>query len=188
VTKLVYGIGLNDADYVTSSASKGKCPYYYRWLSMLERCYSKKFKARFPTYVGCVVCEEWLTFSNFKVWMEQQDWEGKHLDKDILGDGKLYSPETCCFIGVALNTFLSKRYGHKYPTGVFFSKVNKRFQAQCGNPMTGKPTYCGQYDTPEEAHEAWGKKKLEYAGVVTKGYPSYIVDAVLKKYSLKGEL
>lgn len=183
VDNLIYGVALNDANYVTTSVVLGKCPYYYRWMSVLERCYSAECHRRFPTYDGCTVCEEWLTFSNFKAWMETQDWEGKVLDKDILGNGKLYSPETCCFVSTALNTFLVKKYGHKYPTGVFFNKINKKFQAQCGNPLTGKPVYCGSYDTPEEAHEAWRNKKLEFAKVVTKGYPQNIIDAVLQRYS-----
>lgn len=48
---------------------------------------------------GCSVCEEWLTFSNFKRWMEQQDYEGKALDKDLLvSQNKTYSSETCVFV------------------------------------------------------------------------------------------
>jgi hypothetical protein len=43
----------------------------------------------------------------FKKWMEQQDWDGKCLDKDIIAPGsKLYSPETCAFVLKATNLFV----------------------------------------------------------------------------------
>ena len=93
--KLVCGVGINDADYAvveweTIGYVNGKqnqkrvweCPYYKVWGSMLKRCYSDKYQERYQTYKGCTVSEEWLTFSNFKNWMEKQDWEGKHLDKE----------------------------------------------------------------------------------------------------------
>ena len=107
--RLVYGVGINDADYVvqkweTIGYVNGKqkqkliwiCPYYSAWKSMLKRCYSSKYQDKRPTYKGCSVSDEWLTFSVFKVWMEKQDWEGKQLDKDLLFEGnKIYSADTC---------------------------------------------------------------------------------------------
>ena len=61
-----------------------------------------------PTYKGCSVSEEWLRFSNFKRWMEKQDWDGKQLDKDILFEGnKVYSAETCVFVTSVVNSFTS---------------------------------------------------------------------------------
>jgi len=50
---------------------------------MLTRCYYQKRLDIRPSYEECIVCEEWLTFSNFKKWTEQQDWEDKQLDKDF---------------------------------------------------------------------------------------------------------
>ena len=117
--KLVYGVGINDADYVvkeweTIGYVKGKrkqkivweCPYYRVWVNMLKRCYSTKYKEIRPTYEGCVVSDEWLTFSNFKSWMDCQDWEGKQLDKDILFErNKIYSADTCVFVTPMVNSF-----------------------------------------------------------------------------------
>ena len=70
--KLVYGVGINDADYVVQKYEtivyvNGKrkrrlvwiCPFYQSWKHMLQRCYSNKFKERNPTYEGCSVSEEW---------------------------------------------------------------------------------------------------------------------------------
>lgn len=104
---LVYGVGTNDADYqVAITEALGskrvivwKCPYYQKWLNMLERVYGSDRAA----YEGVSVCESWLTFSNFRSWMEVQDWQGKELDKDVLGSS-VYGPDACLFIHKVVNT------------------------------------------------------------------------------------
>jgi len=68
--KLAYGVGRNDADYKTAVNGE-RCPYYRRWSSMLNRCYSASYQNMFPTYIGCTVCKDWLTFSHFRAWMVQ---------------------------------------------------------------------------------------------------------------------
>lgn len=176
--KLVYGIGINDADYVTKiqetigridGKQKQKvvwrCPFYARWHGMLRRCYSDAYKKERPTYKDCTVCKEWLTFSNFKRWMEQQDWEGKELDKDILVYGnKIYSPETCIFVTNSLNLFVMESFAKlgKYPSGVYFNKKRQKFYSQCKDPFGVAPAYLGSFETPHEAHIAWIMKKIEY--------------------------
>jgi hypothetical protein len=183
--KLIYGIGINDADYTLKIREElpkvnGKrkqkliwqCPFYLRWIHMLRRCYCQKYLKEHPTYQGCSVCEEWLTFSNFKKWMEQQDWEGKQLDKDILGDGKLYSPETCCFIDQATNKFLTdnKARRGKYKVGVTFHKRDQVFVAQCCcynyENSKYKNNHLGYFDSEEDAHMAWLLFKLKQSNVV----------------------
>jgi hypothetical protein len=166
---LVCGIGINDADYNVRKGSRVSnkiCPFYARWADMIKRCYSEKHKLKSPTYIGCSVCEEWLTFSNFKRWMETQDWQGKDLDKDLLVTGnKVYSPETCVFLDQEINKFTSARDSMrgKYPLGVWFHAINKRFIAECRSPFTGKRGHVGCFDCPEEAHRAWRKRKHELA-------------------------
>lgn len=175
---LVYGVGINDADYVVKIQEtigytpEGKqrqkviwrCPFYARWCDMLRRCYCPKFKLSNPTYNSSVVCREWLRFSNFKAWMETQDWEGKQLDKDILGDGSLYSPDTCVFVVKALNLFVMESFKNlgKYPSGVYLNKQRGKFYAQCKDPLNRNNSYLGSFDSPEEAHSAWVKQKLIY--------------------------
>ena len=109
--KKVYGKGINNASYLTGTVQGGrrrKCPYYTKWSSMLQPCYDDKFKEMSPTYIGATVCEEWLTFSNFKAWMEKQEWEGLELDKDIIKPGnKQYSPDACCLVPQSLNALLT---------------------------------------------------------------------------------
>lgn len=52
MTKLVYGVGVNDADYVVSPIISGKrhiCPFSIKWKDMLARCYSEKTIKANPT-------------------------------------------------------------------------------------------------------------------------------------------
>lgn len=105
--KLIYGVGVNDSDYKVNPTVKGKrvkCPFYMKWRNMIARCYSSAYHKIKPSYKGCVVCSEWLSFSNFKSWMIKQDWKGKQLDKDIVKLGnKEYSPSTCVFVSNSVN-------------------------------------------------------------------------------------
>lgn len=144
---------------------KGKrCPYYDRWRKMLNRCYNEDYLSRHPSYNGCKVSNEWLMFSNFKAWMEKQDWEGKHLDKDLLIQGnRLYSEETCLFIDGKVNTFMTESTSARglWPIGVNLDQ--KKFKAQCKNPFTGKKETLGRFTCPNEAHQAWLKRKRELA-------------------------
>lgn len=167
--RLVQGVGVNDADYVVSPKIKGKqviCPFYRTWQSMLVRCYNTKYQTRQPTYIGCTVCDEWLIFSNFKKWMEKQDWEGKELDKDLLSEGnKVYSQDTCVFVDKMTNSFVTDRAAARgeWPIGVCFDEQDRKFQAQCKNPFTKKYEYLGYFTCPEQAHLAWRKRKHELA-------------------------
>ena len=159
--KLVFGVGINDADYITQPTVEGTrvvCPFYRKWKNMLKRCYSTKFQVTRPTYKGCSVAEEWLTFSNFRKWMVEQDWKGNDLDKDLLLEGnKIYSSKTCVFICRALNSLFNESSAArgKLPLGV--SNHGKNYQAHVNKD--GKLTYLGTFTTPEEAHAAWKKAK-----------------------------
>jgi hypothetical protein len=150
MNKLVYGVGVNDLGYkvhVMEELPKngGKrirktvflCEYYTAWKHMLERCYSKKYQERYPTYIGTRVCSEWLSATAFKKWMEQQDWRDKCLDKDIIVPGsKLYSPETCAFVLNETNLFVTVNDACRgdYPIGVCLCKPTGKYQASCNNP------------------------------------------------------
>lgn len=164
--KLVCGVGINDADYIVQPNVMGKqipCPYYQVWCSMLKRCYSTKRLNKFPTYRGCYVCEEWLTFSNFKAWMETQDWKGKHLDKDILTvDNKLYSRLHCVFVSDDVNLFVTdcRASRGKYMIGVSWHKASNKFISQCSN---GDTVYLGLFSTELEAHLTWKAYKHQLA-------------------------
>ena len=200
MNKLVRGVGVNDLGYrvhVKEELPKNggkrirktvfRCPYYVVWIDMLKRCYSKKYLESKPTYTGTSVCSEWLSATAFKKWMEKQDWSDKCLDKDIIVPGsKLYSPETCAFVLNTTNSFVISRDASRveYPLGVDLYKRAGKYRAKCGNPFTGKQEHLGYYSTPEEAHEAWRKRKHDLAQLVaaTESDPR-IVAALKKRYS-----
>ena len=121
--------------------------------------------------------------------MEKQDWSGKCLDKDIILPGnRLYSPDTCAFVLTATNLFVTARDAIRgeCPIGVHLYKHTGKYQVQCKNPFTGKREYLGYFSTPEEAHEAWRKRKHELAQLVaaTESDPR-VVEALKKRYSFE---
>ena len=155
---------------------------------MLERCYSKKFLESNQSYIGTSVCSEWLYAAEFKKWMDQQDWRGKCLDKDIIVPGsRLYSPKTCAFVLQATNKFVARDASRgEYPTGVYLCKRTGKYRAQCENIFTGKKEHLGYFSTPEEAHECWRKRKHELAQLVAAAESDLrVVEALKKRYSLE---
>lgn len=166
--KLVCGVGINDLDRQVYWVIEGKrviCPIYRVWKSMLVRCYDPKFHHN-ATYQESSVVEEWLRLSVFERWMEQQDWQGKELDKDILKPGnKIYSPENCCFIPHDVNVLVldSAAIRGDCPIGVCRHKMTQKYAAQFSNPLTKKREHIGLFDDPHEAHLAWKKRKHELA-------------------------
>ena len=199
MNKLVHGVGINDLGYrtqvkeeVTKNGGKRSwksvfiCKYYAVWKSMLTRCYSKKLLESKPSYIDASVCSEWLYASEFKKWMEQKDWHGKCLDKDIIVPGnKLYSPETCAFVLPATNSFVVARDACRgdYPIGVNLFKRTGKYSASCKNPFIGKGEHLGYFSTTEEAHEVWRKRKHELVQLVaaTESDPR-VVEALNKSY------
>jgi len=109
--RLVHGIGINDLKNAARIIIDDKdcmSPFYQTWANMLKRCYSDSYLKSRPTYKDCTVCDEWLLFSNFKAWMETQDWKGKQIDKDILEPGnRMYAPDFCIFVTHEINNILN---------------------------------------------------------------------------------
>ena len=106
---LVCGVGINVGKGL--KAHKGSKNYnelneriYITWRSMICRCYSNEYHGR-ESYKKCEVCEEWKTLSNFvrdiseihnyDLWVNDRSYQ---LDKDIIGDGHIYSLSTCLFV------------------------------------------------------------------------------------------
>ena len=176
--KLVYGWGVNDVYYnvTRSEVINGKtkivwrCPYYKKWCSILERCFDNKYRAKYPTYKGCTIAEEWKYLSNFIKWVDSQpnrDWQNCEPDKDFLSvDNKHYSPETVVFVSKIVNMFITDggNARNNYMIGVSDSLRKKNpYRAQCSNPFIKGSGHIGCYPTELEAHKAWQAKKHEYA-------------------------
>jgi len=196
--KLVFGVGVNDSNYTTTVVETvgykpdgkrvqkvvWKCPFYTTWTSMIRRSYSGLYKKTFPSYTDCSVCDEWLTFSNFKSWMERQDYEGKHLDKDLLVRGnKIYSPATCVFVDKEVNYFMTERESCRGSLPIGVSISGNKYKACISGGSKTSQEYLGLFSTPEEAHQAWLAAKLERAKVIAaKQNNTMIANAIIDKY------
>lgn len=138
---------------------------YLKWHDMIHRCYNAKFHKRQPQYKGCTVCEEWLNYSNFKVWYDQNKIAGMSLDldKDILFKGnKVYSPETVAFVPHEINTlFLNgKKNRGDLPLGVHFDKDKCKYRAEMS--FMGRPIKLGWFDTAESAFTRYKEYKEDF--------------------------
>ena len=170
-TKLVQGVGAND--YEGSVVINGKhIKSYQAWYSMLTRCYDPKAHEHSPTYIGCTVSKEWLSFATFKAWFDINYREGYQLDKDLLNkDNKTYSAENCVFVPQEINKLLLKRDASrgKFPIGVYFHKRDNKFVAAVR--INGILKHLGLFDTAEEAYNAYKTaKEMQVATIATEYY------------------
>lgn len=173
---IMCGIGYRGSENVDCTSES-----YLKWHDMLVRCYNEKFHGRQPQYMGCTVCEEWLNYSNFKVWYDQHKIPGMSLDldKDILFKGnKVYSPETCCLVPHAINTlFLNKKADRgDYPIGVSYEKDKKKFRAAMA--FMGEQIKLGTFDTAEDAFARYKKYKEDFIKDMAEQYRDEIPDKV----------
>lgn len=163
--KLVYGVGINDATYKVNTVVGGKrvrCKFYTQWKNMMARCYGKSTHKRQPTYIQCSVHPEWHSFTRFRLWMSKQDWEGKHLDKDILfEDNKIYGPDTCVFVSIEVNMFLCPNGKERdLPRGVY--RNGSSYRTQYTNKDGGQVSF-GNFKCPDEARQVYLKLKSDLA-------------------------
>jgi len=163
--KLIYGVGLNDSKETVSHKINGKRrnkPQYNVWHDMLRRCYSIESLNNRATYKGCTVCDGWLVFSGFKLWMDSQESNGMHLDKDLLVFGStIYSPETCLFIPSKINSLLTdvKTTTSKYPKGVS-KHASGKYVAQISE--YGKRRHIGLFNLVDDAKSAYNNARFNY--------------------------
>ena len=99
--KSVYGVGFYGINKGLEIDFNVERSAYSTWYGMMLRCYSSKYRAKFPTYELVTICNEWHDFQNFARWYSDNYIKGNELDKDIKQKGvieKEYSPETCLFV------------------------------------------------------------------------------------------
>lgn len=88
-----------------------KYPLFQIWKAIISRCYNsrdisyKRYGAK-----GVTMCDEWRNdFLSFNNWCLANGWsKGMQIDKDKIGTGKFYSPETCVIISRQENCWLRK--------------------------------------------------------------------------------
>ena len=159
MSKLVYGKGFNDKTRPVFVDGK-KVKEYQLWQDMLKRCFSEECQNKQPTYKGCNVSDNFLNYSYFYEWCQEQTGFGKvdekgrywELEKDLLFTGnKTYSETNCVFVPHEINLFFNNHGNARgeYPVGVYFHKASGKFKAQC--KVNGKRQHLGLFNTPQEA-------------------------------------
>lgn len=153
---ILQSAGINDADYKINQTIDGvkyKCPAFQTWIDIIKRVYSAKYHKRKPTYKEVVLCEKWHSFMAFREWWLEHYKEGCQIDKDILGNGKEYSPEKCLFVPEWVNLMACLR--NRKSAGASYKKSHKKFVAQFNKKTLGL------FDTEQEAHEAWKEARIK---------------------------
>lgn len=88
-------------EYRAKTHGLTKHPLYRVWRNAINRCCNPKFTC-YDRYGGrgVTICDEWKeSFTAFYSWAIANGYqEGLELDKDMLGNGLLYSPQTCCWL------------------------------------------------------------------------------------------
>lgn len=162
---LIYGVGINDADYVVAKRVGNKqicCPIYTRWRAMLHRCYGSKVLAYNKAYIGCTVCDDWIYFSKFRSWvLDQENWQDEvELDKDLLVEGnRVYGPNTCLFVPKVINNFFTQ-YKENPDIGIrYFPNRKKPWRASVGSGKRNDKWFA-YFPTKEEARLAYFQEKV----------------------------
>ena len=155
---LVQGVGVYEAGEFVCIEDGNVTKEYALWGAMLQRCYSEKYHAKQPTYVGCSVSEMFKNFQQFAKWVVQQagyGLTGWQLDKDLIYRGnKIYSENTCVFLPRNINMLLSVLAASRGNMPIGVSKGSGKFRAECSNGSS-KTKHLGTFPTPELAFAAY---------------------------------
>ena len=181
--KRVYNNGyIGEGKYPVSINNKNTFQYK-TWNHMLERCYSEKYKNKYPTYKNCTVSEPWLNFQNYASWHDDNYYEVEgertELDKDILIKGnKIYSSDTCIFVPRAINSLIIKsdKMRGNYPIGITYR--NNKYIARCN--VNGNRIFLGTYKTLEEAFKTYKQYKENLIKEIANKYKNQIPDKLYR--------
>lgn len=163
--QLVCGVGYNDL-YSESQSKAGRL-----WDSMIRRCYSPKTLKRRKSYLDCTVCEEWLTFSNFKKWFDENYIENYQLDKDILIKGnRVYRPDACCFVPIEINTLFNNKRANRGDLPIGVHKKWNRKHTIFGYDVSVNGKWIGYYKSSEDAFQAYKQAKEAHIKNLARDY------------------
>lgn len=159
-SNLIHGVGIVDVE-ITESLKKA----YACWRAMIRRATSEEYKDRKGSYRNCAVDHEWLVFSNFLKFFNENYIEGYQLDKDILVKGnKRYSADVCCFVPAELNGLVVNLNGK----GVYFDKSKNRYKATIS--IRNKQKTIASCMTEEEAIVKYRCAKKKYISEMATEY------------------
>lgn len=178
-----FGVGNNRANCINEKGVTVRSPAYQAWSGMLGRCYNEKYSNP-HIYEKTVVHASWHCFQSFASWYYSQmiytGWSDiTNLDKDILGDGNVYSEETCCLVPVCINTSIAQKHKNKYLPGV------RRISKNSYSITETSDYHKEKFKDEKSAHLAYVKVKSEKIKFVANKYKNFlrpdVYDALMTK-------
>lgn len=180
--KLVCGVGVND--FKLEGIKSTGTPEFKLWHGMLARCYGGYRSVH--TYRGCGVSENFKSLKYFHDWANNQigflfkdenglNWQ---LDKDILGNGKEYNEQVCCFVPRKLNTLMAyNKPSNTDISGVHFKTKDRKYYAGCCDGE-GVSRFLGAYKNKIDAFMAYKERKEQVVRLYAKEYAGLVDDRV----------
>ena len=156
---------------------------YNQWASMFNRAKGQKY------YEEVGISEMFKSYDLWCEWAKEQkgflntEYNGKiwSIDKDILGDGTIYSEDVCVFVPTEINNLVKGSGKTNLPTGVVKDESNK------SNPFSAKLNYLGVsfnggvYDNVERAHRVYLKFRKEMVKDIIEIYGDSVDERVYVK-------
>lgn len=171
---IMCGVGYRGSEDVDCTSAS-----YLRWHDMIHRCYNVKFHERQPQYGECSVCEEWLNYSNFKIWYDKNIY-GDHqldLDKDILFKGnRIYDPAHVVLVPHEINTLFiaGDKCRGDLPIGVSFETSKNKYRATVS--FMGERIKLGTFDNSDDAFKRYKEYKEDLIQDMAEQYKCQIPD------------
>ena len=181
--ELIFGVGVNSRGKYTATQrdSKGvqhNTKEYNKWYEMIKRCYHPDRTNR-VAYNNCEVSDNFKNFQYFAEWCQKQVGFGNNdcqLDKDILGDGTLYSEDVCCFVPRKINMLLaSSRIIKELPIGV---SIDRHGNYVARLKINNKKVHISQHSCPQVAGNAYKKAKEKYLKDMANEYKDILSNEV----------
>ena len=179
--KLILGVAINNGEYPSKINNK-KLKQHRLWCDILKRCYDSEYLAKKPTYIGTKVCERWLDYANFYEDITKMEFfgaDGYHLDKDILGDGKEYYPENCCFVPLEVNALFKR--DDKGSKGVHEVSLGGEIVYTASITRGKCRAYLGTFWCFEDAKKAYNDAVKMYYQVLAIKYDGFVDRRVIEK-------
>jgi ribosomal protein S17 len=184
----VEGIGYFGVGRFSPSSYKGgvQVPEKIRgyWMRMFSRVYNplELNKNQNAQYRDCFIDERFHSLQEFTEWMlsSSDNWmlDKMELDKDLMGTGKLYSPEFCTILPSTINKFLLEQDCGNTMKGVNIilpkpgTNATVGYIARCS--VEGDRKYLGFYKTEVLAFNAYKEFKEQAAKMLAEKYKDFI--------------
>lgn len=166
MTKLIYGVGVNDLKKNRSSF-KYYDQVYVIWHGVLQRCYDPKWAERHPHYKNTSCDQSWFLFSNFYNDIVSMpnfllvDELKLQLDKDLINPKEnKYSVNNCSFVPRSINNLFVSNTKDSEKEGLTWRERNRKFQARIS--IFGKVKNLGLFSDALSAKKVYDLEKTKY--------------------------